>query len=213
MIEKLQQTGRGFYDKPAMPTAIEFFNKINEVIDAVNALQESFESIHPRFNYKDKLKWVGRRCNFSNDCENWIENIFVNIDRTDSEPEIPKYRASNGKLYKYCELVTEPEPAENLLELAKKAEKECRFNPLQADRETYNALTSAKNVPDRFAEQRKWIGKLCKFDGEHYGILKRISNPETRQVWKDGPFGSSDGNWYDSCEPVKPDDGLIYKGE
>ena len=24
-------------------------------------------------------------------------------------------------------------------------------------------------------------------------------------MWKDGPFGSSDGNWYDSCEPVKPD--------
>lgn len=70
-----------------------------------------------------------------------------------------------------------------------------------------------KAIRDPYAEQRKWIGGLCKFDGEHYGILKRISNPDTRQVWKDGPFGSSDGNWYSSCEPVKPDDELIYKGE
>lgn len=38
MIKKLKQTVRGFYDKPAMPTAIEFFNKINELVNTVNEL-------------------------------------------------------------------------------------------------------------------------------------------------------------------------------
>ncbi len=70
-----------------------------------------------------------------------------------------------------------------------------------------------KKPADPYAEQRKWVGKLCKFDGKHYGILKRISNSDTIHVWKDGPFGSSDGFWYDSCELVKPDDDLIYKGD
>ena len=43
MIEKLEQMVRGFYDKPAMPTAIEFFNKINELVDAVNELQNRID--------------------------------------------------------------------------------------------------------------------------------------------------------------------------
>jgi len=34
----------------------------------------------------------------------------------------------------------------DLTELAKKGEKECRFNPVQADREVYDALTRAENV-------------------------------------------------------------------
>jgi hypothetical protein len=35
---------------------------------------------------------------------------------------------------------------QNLQELAKKGEKECRFNPVQADREVYKALTRLENV-------------------------------------------------------------------
>lgn len=109
MIEKLkeQDLHLGYIEPEEV-----LLKKINELVDAVNELQEAFESIHPCLKYKDRLNWIGRRCNFSNDCENWIEDMFVNIDRTDSEPEIPKYRALNGKLYKYCKLVAEPEVAD-----------------------------------------------------------------------------------------------------
>lgn len=98
---------------------------------------------------------------------------------------------------------------ENLKELAKKAEKECRFNPLQADREVYNALTHPENVQDKFAEQRKWIGKLCRFwdfvyDHYYFDTLKGITDK--------GLFIGHNGSW-EHCEPVKPDDDIIYKGE
>lgn len=38
-IEKLQPTVRGFDEKPSMPTATDFLNKINELVDAVNELK------------------------------------------------------------------------------------------------------------------------------------------------------------------------------
>ena len=77
------------------------------------------------------------------------------------------------------------------------------------------------NVPqenkfDPYAEQRKWIGKLCKFwfaDAEHptFGILDFVDaglHPE--------PFhtdcGESEQGWYPHCEPVKADSDIIYKG-
>lgn len=39
-IEKLKQTVRGFNEKPSMPTATDFLNKINELVDAVNELKK-----------------------------------------------------------------------------------------------------------------------------------------------------------------------------
>lgn len=69
-----------------------------------------------------------------------------------------------------------------------------------------------KEPTDPYIEQRKWVGKLCKFEGENYGILKEIGCADTKHVWRDGAFRSSDGYWYDFCEPVKPDDDIIYKG-
>ena len=74
-----------------------------------------------------------------------------------------------------------------------------------------------ENVQDKFAEQRKWIGKLCRFRDEHvapycwdYGILEDIEDGYSAIV---SNFRSSDGYWYDICELVKPDDDIIYKGE
>lgn len=66
---------------------------------------------------------------------------------------------------------------------------------------------------DPYAEQRKWIGKLCKFWDDnfkitkHFGILTRID--ETAIV----RYEAENGFWYCACEPVKPDDDIIYKGE
>lgn len=65
---------------------------------------------------------------------------------------------------------------------------------------------------DPYAEQRKWIGKLCKFWDDncritkHFGILTRID--ETAIV----RYEAGNGFWYCDCEPIKPTDSIIYKG-
>lgn len=65
-------------------------------------------------------------------------------------------------------------------------------------------------TPDEFAEQRKWVGYLCWFwDFKRVnaviGVLTdfEIDEPHFR---KDGLV------WYEHCEPVKPDNDIIYKG-
>ena len=77
-----------------------------------------------------------------------------------------------------------------------------------------HAHPTAKTPVDPFAEQRKWIGKLCRMNPYDWGlvwdykILERINenNPDL-------PFVATDGDRYKVCEPVKPDDDIIYKGE
>lgn len=72
---------------------------------------------------------------------------------------------------------------------------------------------------DLYAEQRRWIGKLCKFrdkdykkDRWDYGLLQAVEKAETAHIWKTGCFKHNLGHWYDYCEPVKPDDPIVYKG-
>ena len=61
-------------------------------------------------------------------------------------------------------------------------------------------------------EQYKWIGKLCKFwdyaDKPVYGILDDVDVDKTEY-----PYTKLGGNIYQNCEPVKPDDDIIFKGE
>lgn len=70
----------------------------------------------------------------------------------------------------------------------------------------------AENVQDKFAEQRKWIGCLCRFWFDNtkqadIGILGDIDEDEIH------PYFNADlGHNYMYCEPVKPDDDIIYKG-
>lgn len=116
MIEKLK--------RPVKIGGTTFREKINELVDAVNGLQEAFESIHPCLKYKD-------------------------LNKTPADP---------------------------------------------------------------YAEQRKWIGKLCKFrdnyeDKWHFGVLEEIYERS------DFPFGDFDNFEWAICEPVKPDDNIIYKGD
>lgn len=65
-------------------------------------------------------------------------------------------------------------------------------------------------VKDKFAEQRKWIGKVCRFfdsdkDDARIGVLSAIQNGMY--------FIKHTSTAYDYCEPVKPNDDVIYKGE
>lgn len=70
--------------------------------------------------------------------------------------------------------------------------------------------TKHEEPVDAFAEQKKWIGKLCKFwdyDGEEkwFSTLENID--------KNSPYSycASGDWWYKHCEPVSPDDDIIYK--
>ena len=82
---------------------------------------------------------------------------------------------------------------------------ETRAKNVQKDTES-----RSENVQDLYAEQRKWIGKLCKFrdnyeDKWHFGVLEEIYERS------DFPFGDFDNFEWAICEPVKPDDDIIYK--
>ena len=68
---------------------------------------------------------------------------------------------------------------------------------------------------DPYEEQRKWRGKLCRFwdDSDEpencvYGVLVNIFDLHH----EDCPFQCENGEWYEYCEPIKPDDDIIYKG-
>lgn len=67
---------------------------------------------------------------------------------------------------------------------------------------------------DPYAEQRKWIGKLCRFwdtnIGENvWGILGGINFSENEKY----PYLCNQlHEVYQNCKPVKPDDDIIYKG-
>lgn len=142
MIEKLKPTLKGFDDKPQMPTATEFLDKINELVDAVNELQESQNTY-------------------------WTDIAEI------------------------------------------KKELQTRAENVQPDAES-----RPENVQDKFAEQRKWIGKLCKFFDKEigekvWGILGGIDYSENEKY----PYWCDQlQEQYQCCEPVKPDDDIIYKG-
>lgn len=76
-----------------------------------------------------------------------------------------------------------------------------------------HAETRPENVQDKFAEQRKWIGKVCWFwdddnTNSSCGILTSIDT----ETFKEPQFVCNDEYDYEHCEPVSPDDDIIYKG-
>lgn len=73
------------------------------------------------------------------------------------------------------------------------------------------AMKAEPEPADPYAEQRRWIGKLCRFRDNpacewKYGILDRIYEDT------DFPFWDTDCYEYAECEPVLPTDNAIYKG-
>lgn len=94
------------------------------------------------------------------------------------------------------------------------------LNPILEERESgikvYEEVMSNMKPADPYAEQRKWIGKLCRFwdddkDCFVFGILDDVDNDyltSSSRVY----FDSESAGWWEHCEPVKPDDDIIYKG-
>ena len=75
--------------------------------------------------------------------------------------------------------------------------------------------TKHEEPADPYAEQRKWIGRICEFwDNDDtqqlsYGVLTKIDTESGFGV----QYCCNDEYDYDNCQPVKPDDDIIYKGE
>lgn len=72
----------------------------------------------------------------------------------------------------------------------------------------------AENVRDKFAEQRRWIGKVCWFwesdDSEPFAdLLSSIDDTDNKLPY----YSKNSGYWCEKCEPVKPTDSIIYKEE
>lgn len=74
------------------------------------------------------------------------------------------------------------------------------------------AMKAEPEPADPYAEQRKWIGCLCKFwnfddDKGVFDILIEVDSN-----YRTIPFVGYSGGSFAHCEPVKPDDDIIYKG-
>lgn len=74
------------------------------------------------------------------------------------------------------------------------------------------AMKAEPEYKNRNVKQaEKWMYCLCRFwnDGcdSYYGELVNIDT----KVSSDAPFERDTGDWYQCCEPVKPDDDIIYK--
>lgn len=69
-----------------------------------------------------------------------------------------------------------------------------------------------KTPADPYAEQRKWIGCVCRFwyDNPNDTLLDYLDKIQTG---KNGVeyYSKESGDWFPHCEPVKPDDEIIYK--
>ena len=98
------------------------------------------------------------------------------------------------------------------------------LKPILEERESgikvYEEVMPNMKPADPYAEQRKWIGKLCRFwnkteyTDDIYGFLTDII-PTNKYKAEDNyfvPFKDEFGSFYEHCEPVKPDDDIIYKG-
>ncbi len=71
-----------------------------------------------------------------------------------------------------------------------------------------------KKPVDSFAEQRKWMGCVCRFwyDNPDDTVLDYLGKIQTGENGIEY-YGKETYDWFPHCEPVKPDDDIIYKGE
>ena len=89
------------------------------------------------------------------------------------------------------------------------------LNAIVVDVDGIKCIDGSKKAEqvDPYAEQKKWIGCLCRFwnfkDGAvDIGILKAVDNLKPTI-----PYINDIDCSYAFCEPVKPDSELIYHGE
>lgn len=73
-------------------------------------------------------------------------------------------------------------------------------------------ISKMENV-DPYTEQRKWVGKVCWFwDDDNTNASCGILTSIDTETFKEPQFVCNDEYDYEHCEPVKPDDEIIFKG-
>lgn len=165
---------------------LKAFSILNQLVDAVNELLDRVDTCEHCLLETDKL--TDQLIKSNNIHEKQIDELQIKL-----EPEKCATGTTADKL-----LDPTPSMLEEVLENIKKEE----------EKKALEALTP--DLQDPYTEQRKWIGKLCKFwdyDGEEkwFSILEYID--------KNSPYSycASGDWWYKHCEPVSPDDDIIYK--
>lgn len=145
-------------------------------------------------DYKDKEQLV------------WFGIIYKINELVDAVNELQKHEEQHLDLLTQLNemrLHQKKEPT-----ISKMEKVESRSENVQTDTES-----RSENVQDEFAEQRKWEGKLCWFwdaDPEDK-IVDILSCIDISDKY---PYVMCDRQvHYKHCEPVKPDDDIIYRGE
>lgn len=172
MISRLDRLqGRDIYENTALA-------KINELVDAVNKLQEEAEN-----------------------------NARI---RADHEHKIEEFQAKDEEIAEWIDILEAVRKSVNVHE-KQIDELQMKLEPEKCDIPDSDDAIQEVIHSDPYAEQRKWIGTLCEFwdyDGEEkwFSILEHIDKNSPYQYCASGDW------WYKHCEPVKPDDDIIYKG-
>ena len=76
-----------------------------------------------------------------------------------------------------------------------------------------HAHPTAKTLADPYAEQRKWIGCVCRFwfDNPNDTVLDYLGKIQTGENGIEY-YGKETYDWFPHCEPILPTDNAIYKG-
>ena len=80
------------------------------------------------------------------------------------------------------------------------------------DSDWYDDPKHREQPADPYAEQRKWIGKLCWFWNKNTEEDKRCKVLSNIRLGEGYKYYDCDCIKWKHCEPVKPDDDIIYKG-
>ncbi len=87
------------------------------------------------------------------------------------------------------------------------------LNAIVVDVDGTKCIDGSKTPADPYAEQRKWIGCVCRFwyDNPNDTLLDYLDKIQTG---KNGVeyYAKESGDWFSHCEPVLPTDNAIYKG-
>ena len=165
-------------------------NKINTLVDAVNELHEEAENnARIRANHEHKIEEFQAK---DEEIAEWID-ILEAVRKSVNKLET---------MAKNTNTVLESLVQENNIHEKQIDELQMKVEPKKC-----------KAPADQYAEQRRWIGKLCRFwninkDNSTYEILEKVvTDWPCRFKEKGNPY------LWEHCELVKPDDDIIYKGE
>ena len=194
MIEKLDVIKHtdNLYDKNGFITNVACggatISKVNELIDAVNTIQKEREA--ERFEIQERIDILEAVRKSVNKLETMAKNTNTVLESLVQENNI------HEKQINELQMKLEPEKCKT------------RSENVQPDAES-----RSENVQDKFAQYRDWAGKLCRFwnvdkDKAIYGILEEVKADWAYRFQKKG-----ENYLFDHCEPVKPDEDIIYRGE